>query len=561
MGKTSIARIAVTAGLSLAAMTSMMPVVPAMAAVSYGTGSIVINKVDGNGTVTYDGYQIFKANVTDDATSTNTTGKTETNIAWANDDVKTAVEKLIKSKDANYAGKTAEDAATFISGKITGTDGTDNTTRVDATSFANELAKAVDGKTSTTSVTPGTAATLDEGYWLFVTNTATDSKTDTVGTAPIFAVVGGATPVTVTEKTTVPTVSKQVKNDATGADFTSVADAEAGQSVTYELTGTVADNVATYDTYKYTFSDVLSTGLVANEDSVKVSIGGKEIAADSYTKHYDTGKNTLSVSFADLKAAKGTDGSTVALTGSSKVVVDYTASLDPSKAIVLGGEGNANTVTLIYSNNPHSDGTGKTTPKTAKLFAYKLQLHKIDRTTETNLQGAKFKIQATGDDDGSSTKYVQSNGTLGDTAYEFETDKDGNINVTGLDAGTYTVTETVAPAGYDKVDSFTFQIKPTYDDDAQTLTKLENVLTATDSVIAGDTDGVVTDNVLTASGKNAADTATGTVKITVGDVKRVTMPLTGMDGITFTWIAGGTVLAIGLANIIRTKRHADGSAK
>ena len=90
MGKTSIARIAVTAGLSFAAMTSMMPVVPAMAAVSYGTGSIVINKGNGNGTVTYDGYQIFKANVTDDATSTNTTGKTETNVAWANDAVKTA---------------------------------------------------------------------------------------------------------------------------------------------------------------------------------------------------------------------------------------------------------------------------------------------------------------------------------------------------------------------------------------------------------------------------------------------------------------------------------------
>lgn len=557
MGKTSIARIAVTAGLSLAAMTSMMPVVPAMAAVSYGTGSIVINKVNGNGTVTYDGYQIFKANVADDATSTNTTGKTETNVAWANDDVKTAVETLIQHEDANYAGKTAEDAATYISGKITKTD---NTTRVDAASFANKLAKAVDGKTSAKSVTPGTVATLDEGYWLFVTNTATtDSKTDTVGTAPIFAVVGGKTQVTVTEKTTVPTVSKQVKNDATGADFTSVADAEAGQSVTYELTGTVADNVATYDTYKYTFTDVLSTGLVANEDSVKVTIGGKEIAADSYTKHYDTGTNTLSVSFADLKTAKGTDGSTVALTGSSKVVVDYTASLDPSKAIVLGGKGNANTVTLTYSNNPHSDGTGTTTPKTARLFTYKLQLHKVDRTTEANLQGAKFKIQATGDDDGSSTKYVQFDGTLGDTAYEFETDKDGNINVTGLDAGTYTVTETVAPAGYDKVDSFTFQIKPTYD--AQTLTKLENVLTATDSVIAGDTDGVTTDNVLTASGKNAADTATGTVKITVGDVKRVTMPLTGMDGVTFTWIAGGTVLAIGLANIIRTKRHADGSAE
>lgn len=557
MRRTGIARIAVTAGLSFAALTSMMPVVPAMAAVSYGTGSIVINKVNGNGTVIYDGYQIFKANVSDDTTSTNTTSKTETNVAWANDDVKSAVETLIHSEDATYTGKTAEDAATFISGKITGTD---KTTRVDATSFANKLAKAVDGKTSTTSVTPGTAATLGEGYWLFVTNTATNSQTNTVGTAPIFAVVGGKTQVTVTEKTSVPTVTKQVKNDATGAGFTSVADAEAGQSISYELTGTVADNVATYDTYNYAFSDALSTGLVANADSVTVTVDGKEISTDSYTKNYDTATNTLSVSFDDLKKAKGKDGTTVAITKDSKVVVDYTAKLDPTKA-VLGGEGNANTVTLTYSNNPHSNGTGTTTPKTAKLFTYKLQLHKIDRTTETNLKGAKFTIQATGDDDGTTTKYVQEDGTLGDTAYEFTTDKDGNINVAGLDAGTYTVTETAAPAGYDKVAPFTFQIKPTYDDNNQTLTKLENILTANDSVIAGDTDGVTTDNVLTASGKNAADVSTGTVKITVGDVQRVTMPLTGMDGVTFTWIAGGTILAIGLANIIRTKRHADGSAE
>ena len=544
MRNTGIARLAVAAGMSFAAMTSMLPTIPAMAAVNYGTGSIVINKVDGNGTVTYDGYQIFKANVTDDASAGNATGKTETNVAWANDDVKSAVETLIKAEDSSYAGKTAEDAATFISGKITGTD---NATRVDSKSFANKLAKAVDGKTSTTSVTPGTAATIGEGYWLFVTNTATDGKSNSVGTAPIFAVVGGATQVTVTEKTSVPTIDKKVKNDATGAKFASVADAEAGQSVSYELTGTVADNVATYDTYKYAFSDVLSTGLVADEDSVKVSVDGKEIATDSYTKGYDTGTNTLSVSFADLKAAKTTDGSTVTLKESSKVVVDYTAKLDPTKA-VLGGEGNLNTVTLTYSNNPHSNGTGTTTPKTAKLFTY-------------NLQGAKFTIKATGDDDGSSTKYVQENGTLGDNAYEFTTDKDGNINVTGLDAGTYTVAETEAPAGYNKVDNFTFQIKPTYDENTQKLTKLENVLTATDSVIAGDTDGVTTDNILKASGQNAADAATGTVKVTVGDVKRSTMPLTGMDGVTFTWIAGGTVLAIGLANIIRTKRHDDGTAE
>lgn len=552
MRKIGIARIAVAAGLSIAAMASVMPAVPAMAAVSYGQGTITISKNADNGSVTYQGYQIFKANVSNSTDPANTTGKTETNVAWANDSVKTAVEEVIKSEDKTYTGKTATDAATFISDKITGTSGTNNTTRVDASSFASKLAKAVDGLTTMTSVTPGNAATIDEGYWLFVTDPkTTDSKSNAVGTAPIFAVVGGTTAVTVTEKTTVPTVDKKIKSSSE-TDYTSVADAQRGQSVAYELTGTVADNITSYDTYKYTFTDTLSSGLTADNSSVTVKIDGKTVATTSYTKTYDTATNKLTVDFADLKAAKDTDGHEIAVSGASKVVVDYTASLNGNA--VLGGTGNDNAVTLTYSNNPHSTGTGTATQKSAKLFTYKLTLHKVDRTTEANLSDAKFTIA---NKDG---KYVQSDGTLGDTAYEFTTDTDGNINVSGLDAGTYTVAETTAPSGYDKVDQFTFTITPTYDQDGQKLTALANDLTATDSVIAGDTDGVTTDNVLTASGQNAADASTGTVKITVGDVKRTTMPLTGMDGVTFTWIAGGTVLVIGLANLIRMKKTS-GSAE
>lgn len=559
MVRNNIARFAVAAGLSLVALTGMVGVpTPAMAAVTYGTGSITINKTDKNGAVTYDGYQIFKANVTDDATNSST-GKAEQNIAWANDSVKTAVETVIKAE--GYAGTTAEDAANFISTKVTNTN---NTTKVDATSFANKLAKAVDGLTAETSVTPGTAATLNEGYWLFVTDTtATDNKKDTIGTSPIFAVVGGATAVIVTEKSSVdvPTVTKKVKNDASGADYASVADSQVGQSLAYQLTGTVADNINTYDTYKYNFSDVLSAGLTADATSVKVTIDGNEVSTDSYTKNYDTKSNTLTVDFTDLKSAKDTSGTAITVTGTSKVVVTYTAKLDPTKTVTFGGTGNDNTVTLTYSNNPHSTGTGTSTPSSSKTFTYQLVLHKVNRTTEKDLSGAKFTIQATGADEGAGTQYVQKDGTLGTTAYEFTTADDGTIDVKGLDAGTYTVHETTAPSGYDTVADFTFEIKPTYDQTGATLTKLENVLTATDSVIAGDTDGVTTDNVLTASGKNAADATTGTVKITVGDVKRSSMPLTGMDGVTFTWIAGGTVLVIGMANLIRMKRKQDKAAE
>lgn len=88
------------------------------------------------------------------------------------------------------------------------------------------------GATATT-VTPGTKATLNEGYWLFVTDSGTTSDLiDKVGTAPIYAVVGGSA-VTVDQKSSLPTVNKYIKNDATGSGWTKAADSQIGQRIDY----------------------------------------------------------------------------------------------------------------------------------------------------------------------------------------------------------------------------------------------------------------------------------------------------------------------------------------
>ena len=71
---------------------------------------------------------------------------------------------------------------------------------------------------------------------------------------------------------------------------------------------------------------------------------------------------------------------------------------------------------------------------------------KLDASSSsTHLAGARFTLQAA---DGS---YVQADGSKGPQAYEFVTDNDGNIEVSGLDAGVYRLSETQAPAGYDKI--------------------------------------------------------------------------------------------------------------
>lgn len=230
-------------------------------------------------------------------------------------------------------------------------------------------------------------------------------------------------------------------------------------------------------------------------------------------------------------------------------------------------EGNLNTVTLHYSNNPMTSTRGQTVPDTVKDYTYGLKINKVDLGTEKALENAQFTITTQGDESSKDGKYVKNDGTLSDTEVVLSTNRQGVITLTGLDAGVYTVKETSAPSGYTAVDPFTFEIKPTMtaDDPGAGLTGLAGTLDPKnqgDKIIAGLNDtsaGKVGDNKLDFKEGTLINTDDGTFNITVGDTKQVGLPLTGLNGVTFTWIAGGAVLCIGVAHLIRSRKQAEES--
>ena len=562
----NIARLAVTAGLTAALSFGgvMAPMTMAFAedAAATANGSVTITNVEGNHTE-FDGYQIFKADVA------TVEGKTVvSNITWANDDVKAAVEEVIREKEPNYKGKTAQDAADWITNEVTGTD---ETIRVDSNRIAYKIAAAVDNLTEKTTTTNGAASGLAHGYWLFVTKADTINEGE-AGTSPIFTVVG-STPVNVSEKTGIPTVEKKIVSDADNTEH-DAADSQIGQDVTYNLYGTVAENFDKYDTYFYEFSDQISKGLTLQKGAKVYLYKNKADAKGDLARTQGT---NITDKFKESNAEAAEDGSKTTkwtcnnlknvngVTKDSCIVVSYTARIN-EHAIVAGTGSNDNAVILKYSNNPmDKDSKGQTPPDKVKDYTYGLKINKVDLGTETALDDAEFTIQATGaDDDASKGLYVQEGGSLGAEAHKFKTANGGVIKVTGLDAGTYTVTEVSAPSGYAKVDPFTFEIKPNMkaDDPDAGPTKLDGVLTTDQGgkVIAGLTDGDSGDNKLTAKPDTEKD-ADGTFNITVGDTKQIGLPLTGLNGVTFTWIAGGAVLCIGVAHLIRSRKRDDGSGE
>lgn len=549
----NIARLAVTAGLTAALSFGgvMAPVTMAFAAEA--DGSVTINNVADNATE-FKGYQIFTADVDNDGNVSN--------ITWASTEVQNAVEPVVKA-DESYTGKTAQDAADWIAKKV-GDEG--SSVAFDSTAY--KIAAAVNGLNADKTTNNRVASGLAHGYWLFVT------KADTIGfgeagTFPIFTVVGSK-PVDITEKTGIPTVEKKIVSDADSKEH-DAADSQIGQDVTYNLYGTVAENFDKYDTYFYQFSDKISKGLMLqkgakvylykNRTDAKGDLArakGADITAyfkeETPAEAAEDGSKTTTWTCDNLKKVSD-------VTKDSYIVVSYKAQINKD-AVVAGTEGNENTVTLNYSNNPMTGERGETQPDTVKDYTYGLKINKVDLGTEAALDGAEFTIQATGADGGASKSlYVQKDGSLGSDPWNFVTANGGVIKVTGLDAGTYTVTEVSAPSGYAKVDPFTFEIKPSMnaDDPGAGLTKLTGVLTTdqNDKVIAGLTDGDSGDNKLTL--KPDSEKTDGIFNITVGDTKQVGLPLTGLNGVTFTWIAGGAVLCIGVAHLIRSREQAEDS--
>lgn len=606
----NIARLAVTAGLTAALSFGgvMAPVTMAFAA--EGGSTVTFSDSGYAKSSTYKGIQIFKAKVT---TTNGTT--TVSGIEWAGADateqqaIQQAVVNAIQTEKGEYNSTNAQDAADYLSANahVSGTSEQVKNDNVLSLIAAN-LEKNTTLTWKETSANSAQLTDLSAGYWLFLTKTPgkPDGKSTDAFTAPVYAVIDGTNATTIKPKKSVPTVEKKILDDADAAKATDiksskawkdVADSQIGQEVNYKLTGKIASNYATFDAYAYKFTDNLSTGLDYVGNSVEVYALNNntytKISSTSYTVSFQNQKLTVDFPVDNngnkgLKSAIADGTGTLSIDENTEIVVFYKAKLN--KNAVIGNNtaantvgGNPNTVTLTYSNNPYGIDTGETIGDTVADFAFKLNLKKVDQGTEKGLGGAVFTIQS--DDTNTKGQYVASEdnedkkvvagqlvtveGTDLPSYVQFTSSnvsgKEGTIEVKGLDAGTYKVTEVQTPddTKYTKANPFTFTITAKYDDKTMNVTGLSADVSGEDKgrtdIAFGNLDGNAGDNALHGQDGTGTNAAAGEVTINIGNTKSVGLPLTGLNGVTFTWIAGGAVLCIGVAHLIRSRKQAEES--
>lgn len=578
--------------------------VPALAA----DGSITINQVAGNTGQKYVGYRLFSADVTtilaDDNTLPHTHyGKTYNGmhddgqaIEWDTpDDRSKVVAFLMQSIDQTHATQSysawltangldqtvggvspqnnPQNALQYISEMVDSTtasptaDGTSTTPRTTSgSSFATALAQylvAQGAVVDVASFNTGVQKTVPQGYYLFKTD-PTSIENNEAGEAAMWVPISNVAK-TITEKASVPTINKEVQEDATGA-WGATADANRAQEVSFRVTGTLPTNLAAFSDYFYEFEDQLPAGMsLANGDTSGVRVTHYRNASDttgtnvtnSFTRSYSGDKLTVTCNNI-LPIAN--------VTKDSRFVVTYTAHLDNDG--IIGGTGNTNSVHLNYTNDPITKAHGRTDDVDNTVYTYLLQFEKLDKQTREPIQGAKFTVRLTtadgSNDTASVNKYLQADGSLGATAYEFTTDASGRFSVPRIDKGTYTINETYAPEPYDKMDApVVTTIGVTLPTAAKTnIGTVQSSMSwsggengsqrggATSVITSVDQDGITVINGAAWGG----DPANATFGLRISDPKILMLPGTGLKASYAGVIAGGAVLTIGAIEITRRRR-------
>lgn len=335
-----------------------------------------------------------------------------------------------------------------------------------------------------------------------------------------------------------PTVDKKVQVDGTGKDAT---DAKIGDTLTFTLTSTIPD-MSAYDTYTFNFKDTLSKGLTFGQvKSVKVENATLTENTDyTVTTPTASNNNTLTVAMKDFKTKQQANAG-------KKITVTYTATLNENA--VVGGAGNVNSATIQYSNNPSTNGTGESEPSKVRVFTYGFTVDKYTGKnyddTASRLAGAEFTLAHK---DGSAISFVQVSagsatanavyrvakaGETGTTT--ITTPANGKVVFEGLQNGEYTLTETKAPAGYNKLAS-------------AIGVKVNGRNDGTDTTSATVTITYNNDN----NGSNYDQTASNGV-IPVQNKSGAILPGTGgMGTIAFT-VIGVLVIALGVAWTLKRK--------
>lgn len=413
---------------------------------------------------------------------------------------------------------------------------------------------------------------LKLGYYLVVDRTAGSDKV-----IAAFALDTTDPDVEIEMKMGRPTIEKWFDNDKTNLnsadswdDDTRYANsASIGDIINYKIVSTVPDTTG-YTEYTYTITDTLSAGLTLitqNDDGEAVKPVVTLVKSDDTPVRVLVEGDDYTYGFRNNKLTFTIDG-IMSYPKDYKIVITYSARLNENA--VVGGGGNTNTASLLYSNNPRVDSSSANTPpETLTTYTFELDITKTALNADDYfLPGAEFKLyRITGnspekrqyaefDESGKLTGWTEEladgNGWSSDSntvttaGSTIITDKNGKALIKGIEEGVYYLEETKAPAGYTKLTKpVKIEFIATYDDETNPKKLVSLTAKINDKEPA-----------INALAENIADgiNANAIIPLTVENAGGPPLPETGGMGTTLIYVIGA-ILAVGAGVLLVAKKR------
>lgn len=324
--------------------------------------------------------------------------------------------------------------------------------------------------------------------------------------------------VEIKEKNTAPTVEKKVGNSADNVNSEN-NNASIGDTVYFQTTITAQPGAQ-----NYVLHDKMTEGLTFDKNSVNITLHKKATNVDeTLGTNTDYNVETTNLENTDPKCTFHINFIQTLcdrLAANDTITVTYSATLNENA--VIAGEGNKNETWLKYGDS-QSTQPSTTNTKTFEMNVFKYTENRTDKTKKDGLEDAVFTLKKVGETNTINFVKEKSDEIYGDIYRvantgdaNITTNKSGKFTIKGLGAGTYYLTETKQPAGYNK---------------------LKNPVT-----VVIDNDGNVKVDDANADPVEV-ENKTGTV-----------LPSTGGAGTTMIYLIGGA-LVLGSGVVLATKRR------
>ena len=307
----------------------------------------------------------------------------------------------------------------------------------------NQVITANDTKTVPAASAGRTTSTLtfevpSLGYYLVDSSVGTLCSLDTTKPAA-----------TIQEKNGVPSVDKIITSGGVVSADGKSNSASIGDTVNFKTTITAQPGAQ-----NYVLHDKMTDGLTFN-NTVEVKKGKSTVESSKYTL------NTTGLTDGCAFEIEFTQDFCDTLNANDTITVTYSAVLN-EKAEIGNVDNNTNETWLKYGDSKNTQHK-TTTTKIFEMNVFKFYKDKKNSDKETGLADATFKLTKNSKDAENITFVKTSNETATDDVYRvaktgetgtvttITSPKSGKFTIQGLGAGTYYLTETQQPTGYNKL--------------------------------------------------------------------------------------------------------------